>query len=978
MNAAPAWITLHSAQEAAQWLRERVRGQLRTDSRQVREGDGFIAWPGGVTDGRRFIAAALAQGAAACLMEPQGAPDLSDLPPGSPVALLPGLKARAGEIAAAFYGQPSHQMSLLAVTGTNGKTSSAWWLAAALNALQADDFPLSKQELPAPYPCALAGTLGIGFAGQLQDTGMTTPDPVLLQSELRRLLDEGARACALEASSIGLAEQRMGGLNVRVAVFTNFTQDHLDYHGDMDAYWQAKAALFDRPELQAAVLNLDDARGPGLLAHCRQRGLDVWPCAIGERPDARLWAEDLCQQPQGLRFVVRERGSASAQPLQTALVGDYNVSNVLGVMATLRALGVPLAAAVRACERLPAVPGRMEQIAAAGQPLAVVDYAHTPDALEKALAALRPLAAARGGRLWAVFGCGGNRDAGKRPLMGQTAARQADALLITSDNPRNEEPEAIIAAICQGLPAGCPAQVEPDRARAIARALHTAAAQDVVLIAGKGHESYQEVRGVRRPFSDQAQARRAMQSMRLTLGQAAGWMEGAQILGDAATLVDRVSTDTRALEPGDCFIALRGERFDANNFLPEAARQGAACALVDAAGRSALQAAGLPGVSVPDTRLALGQLAAGWRRQFSLPLVAVTGSNGKTTVTQMLAAIFRAWHPQAALATRGNLNNDIGVPLTLLGLRPWHRVAVVELGMNHPGEIAALARMAAPTVALVNNAQREHQEFMHSVQAVAEENGSVFGFLQAGGVAVFPAGDAHAALWRDQTQGRERLLFGAAEAGAQVFLRQAQWQDGRWQALAATPAGDVAFDLHVAGRHNLNNALAALACAVAAGAPVQALGAGLSAFRPVQGRSRSALIERQGHRLTLIDDSYNANPDSVLALIDVLAELPGPRVLALGDMAEVGAQGAAFHAEAGRHARERGIKHLLALGELSVHAVAAFGKGARHFENMEALQAAAHALLPAARSMAVKGSRSMRMERLVQSIEEQEGERCAA
>ncbi|WP_102283797.1 bifunctional UDP-N-acetylmuramoyl-L-alanyl-D-glutamate--2,6-diaminopimelate ligase MurE/UDP-N-acetylmuramoyl-tripeptide--D-alanyl-D-alanine ligase MurF [Ottowia massiliensis] len=1001
---------LRTPEEAAQWLRQRVRGQLRTDSRQVQAGDGFIAWPGAAADGRRFLTAALAQGAAACLMEPPASPEeaqaaLAGLPAGAPVACLPGLKAQAGRVAAAFYGHPSQRMPVIAITGTNGKTSSAWWLAAALSH---PGLP-SDQELPALNPCGFAGTLGMGLPGRLQATGLTTPDPVQLQAGLRRMLDEGARSCAMEASSIGLAERRMAGLVVRVAVFTNFTQDHLDWHGSMQAYWQAKAALFAWPGLQAAVINLDDPQGLALAEATGQRGVDVWGCALcqgGAAPaaGARLWASGLEQRPQGLAFTVHEAGGA-AHALQTDLVGAYNVSNVLGVMAAMRALGVPLAAAARACSRLPAVPGRMEQIAAAGQPLAVVDYAHTPDALEKALQALRPLAAARGGRLWAVFGCGGNRDKGKRPLMGAAAARLADEVLVTSDNPRDEDPQAIMADVLRGLPPGSQPRAEPDRARAIALALQAAQPADVVLIAGKGHEDYQEIKGERRPFSDQAEARRALaqnraktgagplntgtssyqsnskpasgndpaaQGMGLTLGEVAQWVEGAQLAGDAATPVARVHTDTRTLAPGDLFVALRGERFDAADFLPEAARKGAACALVDAASWPQLQASGLPGLAAPDARRALGQMAAGWRRRcFAGPLVAVTGSNGKTTVTQMLAAIFRAWHGSAALATQGNLNNDVGVPLTLLRLRPAHRVAVVELGMNHPGEIAVLARMAAPAVALVNNAQREHQEFMPGVEAVARENGSVFGCLQAGGTAIFPAGDAHEKLWTSLAGPHRLLTFGEQAAGAGVFAREALWQGESWRASAVTPVGEVAFSLHAAGRHNLLNALAALACAVAAGAPVEAMVAGLTAFRPVAGRSRAALLHVAGRAVTLIDDTYNANPDSVLALIDVLAGMPAPRVLALGDMGEVGRQGAAFHAEAGAYARSRGVTHLLALGGLTPHAVRAFGAGGRHFENMDALQAAALALLPQAGCIAVKGSRFMQMERLVRTLERQ-------
>jgi UDP-N-acetylmuramoyl-L-alanyl-D-glutamate--2,6-diaminopimelate ligase len=352
------------------------------------------------------------------------------------------------------------------------------------------------------------GTLGIGVPPAVEYNGLTTPDPVLLQQQFRHFVEEGIRACAIEASSIGLAERRLDGTAIRVAIFTNFTQDHLDYHGSMAAYWEAKTELFRWPGLQAAVVNLDDPQSATLLDALADGPIDLWTVAIHQ--PARLQALDVGLGPQGLRFTVREQDESHL--LETRLIGHYNVSNLLGVLAAMRALGVPLASAVQACSQLQPVPGRMECAGGGGAPLVAVDYAHTPDALEKALEALRPMAVQRGGQLWCVFGCGGDRDASKRPLMGRAAQQRADRVVLTSDNPRSEDPLAILAQIRQGLLPGVSAEVEPDRALAIASVLGRAAAQDVVLIAGKGHEDYQEVAGVRRPFSDMAQARAALQA----------------------------------------------------------------------------------------------------------------------------------------------------------------------------------------------------------------------------------------------------------------------------------------------------------------------------------------------------------------------------------------------------------------------------------------------------------------------------------
>ena len=454
----------------------------------------------------------------------------------------------------------------------------------------------------------------------------------------------------------------------------------------------------------------------------------------------------------------------------------------------------------------------------------------------------------------------------------------------------------------------------------------------------------------------------------MTLQQAGQWLDHAQLVGDAGVSFKRVHSDTRSIEPGDLFVALRGERFDANDFLPEAKARGAVAALCQGDARAQLQAAGLPGLLVADSKLALGALAQQWRAQFKLPVIAVTGSNGKTTVTQMIAAILRAYKPQAFLATQGNLNNDIGVPLTLLRLRSEHEIAVIELGMNHPGEIAALAAMTQPTVALVNNAQREHLEFMDTVEAVAMENGNVIAALPANGVAVFPADDAYSAIWAEATSARAQLQFCLADGiDADVRCSDARWSDAAWQVAAQTPVGPLRYALHIAGRHNVKNSLAALACALAAGVPLDAIAAGLAAFEPVKGRSRALALQLDGRALTLIDDSYNANPDSVRAAIEVLATLPAPRLLVLGDMGEVGDQGPQFHAEAGQLARSLGIETLFTLGQASDAAAISFGKG-QHFADIDSMQAAVRSVLPQTGSVLVKGSRFMKMERVVAAI----------
>jgi UDP-N-acetylmuramyl-tripeptide synthetase len=490
---------LDQPRDIAVWLRTAVTGSLQCDSRRLQPGDGFVAWPGAATDCRRYVSAALASGAVASLVEFDGAHAfaLED----DRVLSVPGLKAKAGAIASEFHGHPSAALDVIAITGTNGKTSCAWWTAQLLSVCA--------------RPCAVVGTLGMGQPGTpLVPTGLTTPDPVMLQQQLRAFVTEGLKACAIEASSIGLVEGRLNATKVRVAVFTNFTQDHLDFHGSMDAYWEAKAALFDWPGLAAAVVNTDDARGAQLAGHLAERQLDLW--TVGIESSARLSAVGVSFTHAGMAFAVVERDAQGAEldrhSLQVPLVGRYNVSNLLCVIASARALGVSLQQAVKACGALTPVPGRMEQAeaAAADQPLVLVDYAHTPDALEKALQALQPLVAQRGGALWVVVGCGGDRDAGKRPLMAAVAEREAAHAVFTSDNPRSEDPIHILGQMVAGLSHPGAALVEPDRAAAIAQAVARAQAADVVLIAGKGHEDYQDAKGLKTPFSDRIQARQAL------------------------------------------------------------------------------------------------------------------------------------------------------------------------------------------------------------------------------------------------------------------------------------------------------------------------------------------------------------------------------------------------------------------------------------------------------------------------------------
>lgn len=934
-------IMLEGVDNILGWLRAQVPAQadLHLDSRRLRPGDVFLAVPGVHGDGRAHIAAALAAGArvlADTAAQPSGAPwQMDPALAGAGLAWAPGLKALLGELAHEWYGRPSQHIKVVAITGTNGKTSCAHWIADALNG--------------SGMPCGVLGTLGTRWPDGSSVAGsLTTPDVVSVHRTLAAQRAAGAQAVAMEASSIGIEQGRMDQVRVRVAAWTNLSRDHLDYHGSMEAYAAAKEALFRFPGLQAAVINQDDAAGRAACGRL-PAGLDVWTYALAasaadQASSARLAARQAVapQAAEGLAFALEEReaGQAPRQAdVASQLLGEHNIENMLLVAGVLRALGLSLADGAAQLARLQPVPGRLERVLAPGQeaaaqPLVVVDYAHTPDALARTVRALAPLAQRRGGRLLCLFGCGGDRDPGKRPLMAQ-AALAADRVIVTSDNPRSESPGSIIAQILAGVPPERQVEVIADRAEAVLHAVWSSAPADVLLLAGKGHETYQEIQGQRHVFDDREWARLAL-----------WWGTGRD-----------TTMDARKLAAGEVFVALAGERADGHDYVAQAEAAGAAGALV----AHPVAGLALPQFVLGDGRAALARLATAWRRRFDIPVIAVTGSNGKTTTKEMIAAVLAAWVGESArLATRGNLNNELGVPMTLLRLRAGHRAAVIELGMNHPGEIAVLAAMTQPTVALVNNAQREHQEFMKSVAAVAVENGAVLAALPENGVAVYPADDDYAAVW-DRLSGSRRKYRFALSGAAELTAAEPQVTPAGVSAMASLPDGAArTLTTAIPGVHNLRNAMAALACTLAVGVPVTTALQALQDFSPVAGRMHA---RRLAAGVWLIDDSYNANADSVRAAIDVLGSVPGPRVLVLGDMGEVGDQGPAMHEEVGAYAASRGVDVLVAMGELSRRAVAAFGAGAVWVDTTEAAMTAVCAAQPAV--VLVKGSRFMHMEKIV-------------
>lgn len=907
------------------WLRKHVSqaADLYLDSRDIHEGDVFVACKGSHFDGAHFVNDAIRNGAAAILSEKALAADID-----IPVLLVHELRSLLGTLADEWYEHPSSCMTVVAITGTNGKTSCVNWVAQALNTLD--------------IPCASIGTLGVILPnGENLGGALTTPDVLSMHRLLAKLLTLTISTVALEASSIGLEQGRLEGVRIHTAAFTNLTLDHLDYHGSMQVYEQCKAALFMRDDLPYAVINVDDKAGLRYMANSLAHHTIGY--SLTGQQQATICAQDNTYGLQGLSFTLMMAGEEAH--IETTLVGAHNVENLLLVAGVLGSLGWKINHIAKALSALTAIAGRLEVVKnealTQALPLVVVDYSHTPDALRQALHTLRPFVATTNGQLHCVFGCGGDRDTSKRPVMGEIAQAFADRVYITSDNPRTEEPLGIINDILSGLHSDV--FWHSDRAFTIMHAILKANTNDVVLIAGKGHETYQEIKGQRIAFDDRS------------------WALLALLLKSGAS----INTDSRTIQAGDIFVALKGDAFDGHQFLV-AAEQGKAAAVIVSTADARLT---VPQIVVDDTLKAFMQVAKAWRSMVDIPVIAVTGSNGKTTCKEMIAAMLQAQFGKAqCLATQGNLNNHIGVPLSLLKLEARHRAAVFELGMNHPGEIAVLADLTQPTVALVNNAQREHQEFMKTVEAVAFENGSVFSALTADGIAVYPKDEVFTQVWDTLAKGHRVVQFGKnghvfashikKHALGASFKLNVQWPSDMGS------EGSQAIDVHLAvpGEHNIKNALAAASSALAVGVSLQNIALGLSAFKAVKGRMESHILP---NNTVLIDDSYNANPDSVVAAIDVISTLEKPVVLVLGDMGEVGDDGVNMHKEVGQYAKRKGIDVLLAMGELSKASVEGFGN-ARHFANGDALVNALK-LIPA-KTILIKGSRFMKMESVIKAL----------
>jgi murE/murF fusion protein len=951
-------------------------GDVRLDSREVGVGDLFVALPGTHEEGSAFLADAAARGAVAVL-SPEGV-DLSAVHldmPGLHIAhwVHPAARRVAGEVAARLLDQPTRNMDLAAITGTNGKTSTAHILGHLLEGC-------GRQP-------AVLGTAGHHLAGrQLVSASHTTPDAPQLQRLLAAHRDRGGDAAVLEVSSHALQQERTAGLDFSVAVFTNLTADHLDYHGTLEAYADAKARLFSSlNEKSTAVINADDPHCDMMITAARASGARV--VTYSTRRTTDLTATVRRTGLEGSLITLEGMGISTGE-LHLPLPGRFNVENALAAAAAALVLGASPAQVVKGLATCPGAPGRMESIPTGDRGFSIlVDYAHSEAALTQVLSLLRE-EVRDSGRLITVFGCGGDRDQTKRTPMGRAAAGLSDHLFVTSDNPRGEDPTAIIEQILVGVRQveqdDLTVDVEVDRRLAIRKAVACARPGDVVLIAGKGHETRQVIGDEVICFHDRQVALDALapggaaSSGSFTFREAIDALDPPSVVarrGEETLPLTGVSTDTRTLKEGELFLALSGPNFDGNHFAEAAVRAGAG-GLVLRGDRDA------PSPSLPadlpadyplavhhDPRAALGQIAVWYRGRITCPVVAVTGSCGKTTTKDILATLLAG--PRRVSVSPRSFNNAIGVPHTLFAARPDTEVLVVEMGTSGPGEIAELCRMARPTGGVITNIGPSHLEGLRSLEGVAREKGDLAACLPSDGFLVL---NAHCP-WTESIARRTaaRIITFSVNGHGDLNAVDLHSENG----CTLFRLGDVEVALPLLGMHNVQNLLAALGVCIGLGLELCEV---LPAVAQLKGpHRRLEAVPVRG--LALFDDTYNANPQSVGAGLRFLAGQHGHarRVLVLGDMLELGHASGEEHHALGVEIAKKELDLVLLVGEQTLATAAgALQEGMEagrvvHFQSIDDAWNIIPGLLRDGDVCLVKGSQAMGLDRVISRLVEVRG-----
>ncbi len=969
---------------------------IQTRAQDILPGQLFLAIKGHAADGHDYIKTALDRGAAAVVAQEN--PHHLDR-----VIQVDNSRRAAGIIAARFFGNPSQDLFLVGVTGTNGKTTTTYLL--------------EQMFMAAGFRCGVMGTINIRYNGRHVDASTTTPDALTIQKTLAQMKQAGITHVIMEVSSHGLDQFRVDGCHFDMGIFTNLTQDHLDYHPDMTAYYHCKKRFFTdflKPGVHthrlSAVINMDDPWGGRLAGELDFPVMRISAEKAGNNRDLEVRVQDIMDSIQGIfgRMHLGKDTMAFSSPL----TGRFNLENILCAAGAAHGAGVAPRYIQQGLAACTGVPGRLEKVSNPLNRYLFVDYAHTPDALESVLTTLKQQATRR---LITVFGCGGDRDRTKRPLMGKIACRYSDVAIVTSDNPRTENPDRIIEDILTGIRetgtavTPCPdlssavdfsayadfsgTICHPDRKYALNAAVRISRPGDIILAAGKGHETYQITNSGTIHFDDREELAAACTAMAeqfvpiaWTMNDLAAALETSPIADtpDDAVVFTGVSTDSRTIASHEIFLALAGDTFDGHRFIPDLITRGIRGFVVKTGTRIIPKEKNTPSApvpepvvyEVPDTLEALGKLGHFQRTRSRANVLAITGSNGKTSTRRMVQAIFQTTFD--TLATRKNFNNEIGVPQTLLSLSSAHQWAVVEMGMNQPGEMGRLSGIANPDICIVTNTTGAHLEGLKTADNVAREKARIFDHAAPGSVAVIFNDDPRARILKDHarnTPAIEKIVTFGSNDTADVYATDIRSFGGMTRFLGHIQGDTAHFHLQSPARFMVFNALAALAAAAAAGIRIPDMQAGLAAFTPVPGRMNIQILSGGIH---LIDDTYNANPASMTQALTTLAELAkdpttsetGRTVAILGDMRELGPDSEHLHRFVGQTAAKLGITRLYVHGPLSRHLLAGaraegMSEDAVFHGTKQEIQDRVQAFVRAGDWILVKGSRGMAMETLI-------------
>jgi len=919
---------------------------VRTDSRKVEPGDVFVAVKGSALDGHSFINQALNSGASYVVAE-QIPADFNDT--GRHKLIIVGNCAKAAALLAqAQYQNPASKLVNLAVTGTNGKTTVAYLLHSIIKN--------SGQK------CGLIGTIIYDTGDKTIPAKLTTPDCFDVASLTNQMVKVGTKFMVAEASSHALDQDRLETINFKAAAFTNLSGDHLDYHKTKEQYLAAKAKLFSSlPEDSFAILN---KQSPEALRLIKQTKAKILYFAVDEPTDIAAYINSV--DVTGTNFTLEIAGDR--RTVETALLGKYNVSNCLAAAGLAYAVGFELKTIAAGLSALKSIPGRLQRLDYNADFTVLVDYAHTDDALKNVLETLKPLCK---GNLIVVFGCGGDRDRTKRPRMAKVTETYADKIFVTNDNPRTENPDAIISNIVAGFnnPDAENITVQQDRKKAIGLAIDSARKDDVVVIAGKGHETYQILADRTIDFSDEAVAKQFLQKKmkKFTVGELAEIIGAEPKSNTSDEIITGVSIDSRTVKEGDCFFAIQGPNFDGHDFVEEALAKGAACAVVNKNYSTAGQVQ-KPVLKVEDTIKALGTLARYYRQKCNFKVITITGSAGKTTTRHIINTVLSK-HFRVHQSPK-NFNNDIGLPLTLLGAEPGTEIVIAELGTNKTGEISYLSKIACPDIALITNIYPAHLAGFGFLDAIVKEKASIAVGLKKDGLLIVNS-DFEKNIEPYIDKNIRSLTFGE---GKNPDIKA---HDVHLVGVTSRfTIDDTTVELPLPGRANFYNALAAWAVCKQFGVKISDFARSIKSFKAIPMRAE---ILQLGN-LTILNDCYNANPASMKSALQILSAIdPAKRrrhVFICADMDELGELSETFHRQLGDDIAKTGIDFLLTAGPLSKIAADSAKVSARNklktksFPDTCSACDNLHKFVKDSDIILLKGSRSAKLELAVEKLKQ--------